>query len=299
MNSGLEIEKTEFDAKISIDKPEQMKMFLEEENRMIRAMVDKIVGSGANIILCQKGIDDSAIDHLTKSGISAVKRIKESDINALAKATGARVVTNLDDLSSGDLGYARSIEERRVETDKWVFVEECKNPKAVSMLVRGASQRVVDEAERSLHDALMVVKDVVQKPAIVAGGGSPETYVAQKLRIWSNTISGREHYAVLAFADAIESIPITLIENGGMDVIDTITQIRSRQATENNHWIGVDVKEMKVADMRKKNIVEPLAVKEQILKSATETTAMLLRIDDILAAASGGTQGHSGPQAQM
>ena len=295
LNSSLEIEKTEFDAKISIDRPEQMTMFLEEESKMIRTMTDKIGSVGARIVFCQKGIDDIALDYLAKAGIAAVKRVKESDLNALAKATGARVVTNLDDLSAKDLGYAQNVEERRVETDKWVFVEKCKNPKAVSLLIRGGSQRVVDEAERSIHDALMVVKDVVQKPAIVAGGGSPEAYVAQKLRTWAASVSGREHYAILAFADAIESIPVTLAENGGMDVIDTLTGIRSMQASTNNPWIGVDVKELKVADMRKKNIIEPLAVKEQILKSATETTTMLLRIDDILAAASSsGSMGHAG-----
>lgn len=295
LNSSLEIEKTEFDAKISIDRPEQMTMFLEEESRMIRTMTDKIDSVGARIVFCQKGIDDIALDSLAKAGIAAVKRVKESDLNALAKATGARVVTNLDDLSAKDLGYAQNVEERRVETDKWVFVEKCKNPKAVSLLIRGGSQRVVDEAERSIHDALMVVKDVVQKPAIVAGGGSPEAYVAQKLRTRAASVSGREHYAILAFADAIESIPVTLAENGGMDVIDTLTGIRSMQASTNNPWIGVDVKELKVADMRKKNIIEPLAVKEQILKSATETTTMLLRIDDILAAASSsGSMGHAG-----
>ena len=285
LNSSLEIEKTEFDAKISIDRPEQMTMFLEEEGKMIRTMTDKIRSVGAKVVFCQKGIDDLALDYLAKAEIAAVKRVKESDLNALAKATGGRVVTNLDDLSPKDLGYAQNVEERRVETDKWVFVEKCKNPKAVSIFIRGGSERVVDEAERSMHDALMVVKDVVQKPAIVAGGGSPEAYVSQKLRAWAASVSGREHYAILAFADAIESIPVTLAENGGMDVIDTLTGIRSMQASTNNPWIGVDVKELKVGDMRKKNIVEPLAVKEQILKSATETTTMLLRIDDVLAAA--------------
>jgi archaeal chaperonin len=294
LNSSLEIEKTEFDAKISIDRPEQMHTFLEEENKMLKAMTDKIISIGANIVICQKGIDDVAVDNLAKAGISAIKRVKESDLNALAKATAARVVTNLDDLSSGDLGYAQNVEERRVETDKWVFIEKCKNPKAVSIFVRGASERVVDEAERSMHDALMVVKDVVQKPAIVAGGGSPEAFVSQKLRTWSASVPGREHYAILAFADAIESIPITLAENGGMDVIDTLTGIRSMQTATNNPWIGVDVKALKVGDLRKKNIIEPLAVKEQILKSATETTAMLLRIDDILGSSSSGSAASQG-----
>jgi chaperonin GroEL (HSP60 family) len=283
LNSALEIEKTEFDAKISIDRPEQMTMFLEEESKMLGRMTAKIISVGANIVFCQKGIDDAALDHLAKAGISAVRRIKESDLNALAKATGARVITNLDDLSSKDLGYAQNVEERKIETDKWVFVEKCRNPKAVSILIRGGSQRVVDEAERSIHDALMVVKDVVEKPAIVAGGGSPEAHVSHKLRTWASGISGREHYAILAFADAIESIPVTLAENGGMDVIDTLTGIRSKQSSTNNPWIGVDVRELRVGDMRKKNIIEPLAVKEQVLKSATETSAMILRIDNILA----------------
>jgi len=283
LNSSLEIEKTEFDAKISIDRPEQMTMFLEEESKMLSGMTEKIVSVGANIVFCQKGIDDIALDYLAKAGISALKRVKESDLNALAKATGARVVTNLDDLSPKDLGYAQNVEERKVETDKWVFVEKCKNPKAVSILIRGGSQRVVDEAERSMHDSLMVVKDVVQKPAIVAGGGSPEAYVSQKLRAWAAGIPGREHYAILAFADAMESIPVTLAENGGMDVIDSLTGIRSKQSSTNNPWIGVDVKELKVGDMRKKNIIEPLVVKEQVIKSATEASAMLLRIDNILA----------------
>jgi thermosome len=283
LNSGLEIEKTEFDAKISIDRPEQMKMFLEEETRMIKAMVDKIAAIKANVVFCQKGIDDIGLHYLTKANISAVRRVKESDLNALAKATGARVVTNIDDLSPDDLGYAQLVEEKKVELDKWVFVQKCRNPKAVSVLIRGGSQRIVDEAERSIHDALMVVKDVVQKPAIVAGGGSPEAYVAQKLREWAPSVSGREHFAILAFADAIESIPVTLIENAGMDTIDTITQIRSKQSAT-SLWMGVDTKEMKVTDMRKRNVIEPLAVKEQVLKSATEAAAMLLRVDDVLAA---------------
>lgn len=284
LNSSLEIEKTELDVKINIERPEQMKMFLDEETKMIKMMVDKISMTKADIVFCQKGIDDIGLHYLTRANVSAVKRVKESDLNALAKATGARIVTNIDDLSTGDLGYAGLVEERRVEVDKWVFVEGCRNPKAVSLLIRGGSQRIVDEAERSIHDALMVVKDVVQDPAIVAGGGSPEVYISQKLREWAPSVSGREHFAILAFADAIESIPITLSGNAGMDTIDILAEIRSRQSST-NPWIGVDVKELKVADMRKKKIIEPLVVKEQILKSATEAVSMLLRIDNVLAAA--------------
>jgi thermosome len=291
LNAPLEIEKTEFDAKITIERPEQMHMFLEEEGKMLKSMVDKITSVQANTVICQKGMDDVVVEYFAKANILAIKRVKESDITALTKATGARLVTNLDDLSTKDLGYAQLVEERKVETDKWVFIERCKNPKAVSILIRGGSERVVEEAERSMHDALMVVKDVVQKPAIVAGGGSPEAYVSKKLRIWASGISGRQHYAILAFADALDSIPITLAENAGMDVIDTIAGLHSKQLSENNPWIGIDVKGLKVADMRKKNIIEPLAVKEQVLKSATETTAMLLRIDDILSASRGAPMG--------
>jgi thermosome len=291
LNSSLEIEKPEFEAKISIERPDQMNKFLLEETKMIKAMVEKIVKSGANIVICQKGIDDVALEYLTKAKVSAIKRVKESDVNALGRATGARVISSLDDLSSKDLGFAGLIEERRVEADKWVFVEKCKNPKAISILIRGGSERVVEEAERSMHDALMVVKDVVQKPAIVAGGGSVEMHVAQKLRAWASGVPGREHYAILAFAEAIGSIPIALAENAGMDVIDTIAEIRSKQLSQNNPWIGVDVKAMKVGNMRKIKIIEPLAVKEQIIKSATEATAMMLRIDDILSASLGGPAG--------
>ena len=195
INSALEIEKTEFDAKINISSPDQMKMFLEEENKMLMTMVDKINKSGANVVICQKGIDDIAQHYMAKANILAVRRVKESDMTKLSRATGARIVSNLDDLSSKDLGLADLVEERKVETDKWVFVEGCRHPKSVTILIRGGSQRVVDEAERSIHDALMVTKDVLERPAIVAGGGSPESYTAGKLREWSNSLSGREQLA--------------------------------------------------------------------------------------------------------
>jgi len=254
-------------------------------------MVGKIVQEKTNVVICQKGIDDMVLEYLAKADILVIKSVKESDINALAKATGARIVSTLDDISAKDLGFAQLVEERKIENDKLVFIEKCKNPKAVSLLIRGGSEKVVDEAERSMHDALMVVKDVVQKPAIVAGGGSPEAFMSRKLRLWAPSISGRKSYAILAFADALDSIPTSLAENAGMDVIDTLAGLQSKQVSENNPWIGVDAKCLKVADMRKKNIIEPLSVKEQVLKSATETTAMLLRINDVLSA-SRGTVGH-------
>ena len=282
LNCALEIEKTEFDAKINISSPDQMKMFLEEENRMLKDMVDKIKNSGTNVVICQKGIDDIAQHYLAKSDILTVRRVKESDMTKLARATSARIVNNIDDLISEDLGSANLVEERKVETDKWVFVEGCKHPKSVTILIRGGSQRVVDEAERSIHDALMVTKDVLEKPFIVAGGGSPEAYVAGKLREWTSTLSGREQLAAEKFADALEVIPITLAENAGMDPIDTTTDLRAKQS-KGSKWMGIDIKTAKITDISKLDIFEPLSVKEQIIKSATEVASMILRIDDVIA----------------
>jgi thermosome len=287
VNSALEIEKTEFDAKINISSPDQMKMFLEEENRMLKSMVDKIISSGANVAICQKGIDDVAQHYLAKSNILSVRRVKESDMTKLARATGARIVNNLEDLGTKDLGLADLVEERKVETDKWVFIEGCKHPKAVTILIRGGSQRVVDEADRSLHDALMVTKDVIEKPFIVAGGGSPESYVAGKLREWSSTLSGREQLAADKFAESLEVIPLALAENAGMDPIDTLTELRSKQA-KGSKWSGIDARTAKIVDMSKLDIVEPLSVKEQIIKSATEVASMILRIDDVIASSKSG-----------
>ncbi|MGE0242586.1 MAG: thermosome subunit beta [Nitrososphaeraceae archaeon] len=282
LNSALEIEKTEFDAKINISSPDQMKMFLEEENKMLKDMVDKIKNAGANVVVCQKGIDDIAQHYLAKYNILTVRRVKESDMTKLARATAARIVNNIDDLTTENLGSADLVEERKVETDKWVFVEGCKHPKSVTILIRGGSQRVVDEAERSIHDALMVTKDVLEKPYIVAGGGSPEAYVAGKLREWTSTLSGREQLAAEKFADALEVIPITLAENAGMDPIDATTDLRAKQS-KGSKWMGVDIKSAKITDISKLDIFEPLSVKEQIIKSATEVASMILRIDDVIA----------------
>jgi thermosome len=282
INSALEIEKTEMSAEIRISDPQQMQMFLEEENRMLKAMVDKIKGSGANVILCQKGIDDIAQHYLAKAGVLAVRRVKESDMTKMSKATGARVVNNLDDLTAKDLGSAELVEERKVETDKWVFIEGCKNPKSVTILIRGGSQRVVDEADRSLHDALMVMKDVLEKPAIVAGGGAPEAYIANELRQWSSSQEGRAQLAVQKFADALDTIPLNLAENAGMDPIDTMTELRAKQS-KGSKWTGVDARNTQVTDMYKQNVLEPVVIKQQIIKSATEVASMLLRIDDVIA----------------
>jgi len=283
INSPLEIEKTEFDAKININSPDQMQKFIDEENKMLKAMVDKVVAAGASVLLCQKGIDDIAQHYLANAGILAVRRIKESDMYKLSKATGARIVNNLDELSASDLGYAKLAEERKVETDKWVFVEECKNPKSVSILIRGGSQRVVDEAERSVHDAIMTVKDVVEYPYVLVGGGAPEAIASMKLRDWASSLSGRAQLAAEKFADGIETIPIVLAENAGMDPLDTQVQLRSK-STSGKARFGIDVLNGKVADLAAKDIYEPLAVKEQVINAATEAACMILRIDDVIAA---------------
>ena len=290
LNTALEISKTETDAKINISNPQQLKSFLDEENRMLKTMVDKVIGSGANVVLCQKGLDDMAQHYLAKAGIIAVRRIKESDLTKLAKATGARIVTNLDDLFEKDLGSAEVVEERKIEEDKWVFVEGCKHPKSVTLLLRGGSQRVVDEVERSVHDALMVVKDVILKPQIVAGGGAPETYASTKLRGWAKSLEGREQLAAEKFADALESIPLTLSENAGMDPIDTLTVLRSKQQ-KGEKWTGIDVMKSKIGNMKSSDIIEPLAVKLQIVSAAAEAACMILRIDDVIATQSSGGGG--------
>ena len=289
INKALEISKTETDAKINISNPQQLKSFLDEENRMLKNMVDKVIGSGANVVLCQKGIDDMAQHYLAKAGIIAVRRIKESDLTKLAKATGARIVNNLDDIFEKDLGDAQLVEERKIEEDKWVFIEGCKHPKSVTLLLRGGSQRVVDEVERSVHDSLMVVKDVIEKPEIVAGGGAPETYAATKIRSWAKSLEGREQLAAEKFADSLESIPLTLSENAGMDPIDTLTVLRSRQM-KGEKWTGIDVMKGKIGNMKSSDIIEPLAVKLQIVSAAAEAACMILRIDDVIA-----TQKSAGP----
>ena len=287
INSALEIEKTEFDAKINISSPDQMQKFLDEETSMLKSMVDKIVQSGSNVVICQKGIDDMAQHYLAAAGILAIRRAKESDMTKLSKATGGTLVNNLDDLTAEDLGFAKLVEERKIETDKWVFVEGCKNPKSVTILIRGGSQRVVDEAERSIHDAIMVSKDVLEKPAIVAGGGAPEAYMAARIREWASTLSGREQLAAEKFAEALEVIPLSLAENAGMNVIDTLTELHAKQS-RGSHSVGVDARNSKVADMSKLDVVEPLAVKEQIIKSATEAASMILRVDDVIASSKSG-----------
>jgi len=292
VNAALEVEKTEMSAEIRISDPTQMQQFLEEENKMLKSMVDKIHSIGTNVLICQKGIDDISQHYLSKHGILAVRRVKESDMTKLAKATGGRISTNLDDISADDLGSAEIVQQKKVESDKWVFIEGCKNPRSVTVLVRGGSQRVVDEVDRSLHDALMVVKDVVEKPSIVAGGGSPEAYLAAELNEWSSSSEGREQLAIKQYAEAFESIPLTIAENAGMDPIDTIITLRANQSS-GKQTIGINAKESKIGNMLSLDIVEPLVVKEQIIKSATEVACMILRIDDVIAVSGG--PGAGGP----
>jgi thermosome len=293
ISAPFEIEKTEFDAKLNISDPSMMKKFLDEETKMLKGMVDKVEEVGANVVVCQKGIDDIAQHYLAKAGILTVRRAKESDMTKLAKATGARVVNNFEDLSPSDLGKAGLVEERKVEEDKWVFVEDAKNPKAVTILIRGGTQRIVDEGERSIHDALMVTKDVIEWPAIVAGGGAAEAEAAYQVLKWSEKLSGREQLAAQKFAEALESIPLALAVNAGMDPIDAQVDFRAKHATENGKWFGIEAADGKVKDMYQRQVFEPLAVKVQIIRSATEAASMILRIDDVIAA--GKSKGPSGP----
>jgi len=293
INTALEVEKTELSAEIRINDPSQIQMFLDEENRMLKTMVEKIHEAGANVLLCQKGIDDIAQHYLAKHGILAVRRVKESDMTKLAKATGGRVSTNIDDLNEKDLGNADLVHQKKVESDKWVFIEGCRNPQSVTLLIRGGSQRVVDEVDRSIHDSLMVVKDVIEKPSIVGGGGAPEAFLASHLKEWADSFDGREQLAIKKFAEALEVIPLTIAENAGMDPIDTMITLRAKQS-QGQKWTGIDARKSKIADMYSQDIVEPLVVKEQIIISATETACMILRIDDVIAI-SGGPSGAPGP----
>jgi thermosome len=282
LDVALEIEKTEFDAKINIESPEQMEAFLKQEETMLKEMVEKIAKSGANVIICQKGIDDLAQHYLARKGILAARRAKKSDIEKLAKATGGKIVTNLDDLSKDDLGYAEVVEERKIGDDKMTFIEGCKNPRSVAILIRGGTERIVDEAERSIHDALCVAKDVVEEPKVVAGGGAPELEMAKELKAYAETLPGREQLAVMSFAEALESIPITLAENAGLDPIDIISELRACHE-KGEVWAGIEVHDGKVKDMKKVGVFEPLVVKKQIIKSAGEAATMILKIDDIIA----------------
>jgi thermosome len=283
VNCPLEVEKTEFDAKLNIENPDQMKGFLDEEEKILREMVEKIESSGANVAICEKGIDDVAQHFMAKKGILAVRRVKQSDMEKLAKATGGRIITKIEDLKSADLGHADLVEERKVSDDKMTFVEGCKDAKAVSILVRGGTERVVDEAERAIHDALCVVRDVIVDPRVVVGGGAAEAEVSRLLRTASQKLSGKDQLAVQAYAEALEAIPMTLAENAGLDSVDSLMELRAKHQAKQK-WAGIDPFKGRVTDLSKLDVYEPLAVKMQAFKSAGEAAAMILRIDDVIAA---------------
>jgi len=280
----LEIEKTEISAEIRIRDPTQMQAFLDQETKMLKQMSDKIKASGANVVFCQKGIDDMAQHFLSKEGILAARRVKESDMEKLARATGGRIVSDLEDLSVKDLGSAGLVEERKVGDDKMIFVEKCRDPHSVAILIRAGLERMVDEAERAMTDALSVVSDVIENNKIVAGGGAVEIEMAKTLRSYANRVGGREQLAVEAFADALEIIPKTLAENAGLEAIDILVELRSSHEKADGKYMGVNVFTGKVGDMLESGVVEPVVVKEQAVKSAAEAATMILRIDDVIAA---------------
>jgi thermosome len=282
LNASLEVEKTEMDAEIRITDPEQMKAFLDEEARMLKNIADKITEVGANVVFCQKGIDDKVQHYLAKAGILAVRRIKKSDMEALARATGGRVVSSVLHLSKQDLGECGLVEERKVGDDKMVFVVECADPKSVCILLRGGTERVVDESERAFRDAICVVRDAIEDGKVVPGGGAPEIEVATRLREFARSLKGRDQIAVRKFADAVEIVPKTLAENAGHDPIDIIVELRSDHGSNKTN-MGVDVFTGKTMDMLQAGVIEPLRVKTHALRSATEAAALILRIDDVIA----------------
>ena len=293
LNAAIEIEKTEVDAKIQITSPDQLQAFLDQEESMLRGMVDKIAATGANVLFVQKGIDDLAQHFLARAGIYTVRRIKKSDMDKLARATGGRVVTSIHEISKDDLGKAGLVEERKVSDEKMTFVEDCENPKSVSIILRGGTEHVVDELDRAMEDALRVVGVAVQDKLLVAGGGAPEVELALRLRAYASTVGGREQLAIEAFANGMEVIPKTLAENAGLDQIDSLVSLRS-QHEKGVKSAGLDMDTGKPVDMLKLGVVEPLRVKTQAINSAAEAAIMILRIDDVIASKSGGPGGMPG-----
>lgn len=291
VDAALEIKSPETDTKISISDPDQLQAFLDQEEKTLRGMVSKVKESGANVLICQKGIDDVAQHYLAKEHILAVRRVKKSDMDALARATGAKVASRINDLSAENIGYAQRVIEKKVAGDQMVFVEGCKNPKAVSLLVRGGSEHVVDEAERAVHDAVGAVTSALRDGKVLAGGGSCEIEVALKLRQYAKTVGGREQLAIEAFADTLEVIPRTLAETAGMNPLDALVELRSKHSNADNKYFGVDVYKAKIENMKTQRVFEPLSVKTQALSSASEVAEMLLRIDDIIAGSSKGGRG--------
>ena len=301
LDSALEIEKTEITAEIRIKDPSQMKAFLDQEDDMMQEMVKKVKASGADVIFCQKGIDDMVQHFLYKEGIMAARRVKESDMEKLARATGGRVTSNLNDLKTADLGFAGLVEERKIGDDKMIFVEKCKDPHSVAILIRAGLERMVDEAERAITDALSVVSDVVENSKIVAGGGAVEIEVAKELHKYATKVGGREQLAIEAFADAMEIIPKALTENAGFDPIDVLAELRSAHDKENGKYMGINVFTGKVENSIDNGVIEPIVVKIQAIKSAAESASMILRIDDVITskAPKGGPGGPGGMPGGM
>jgi thermosome len=293
VDSALEVKKTEIDAKIEITDPSQLHAFLDEEENMLRKMVEIVKKSGATVLFCQKGIDDLAQHYLGKEKIYAVRRVKKSDMEKLAKATGANLVTKLDDLKAGDLGDAALVEEKKIADDRMTFVTGCKNPKAVSVLIRGGTEHVVDEIDRSLNDAISVVSVAFEDGKLVTGGGSTASELALKLRDYAASVGGREQIAIDAFASAMEVIPTALSENAGLDPIDVLIEMRQAHKS-GKKYAGINVFTGKVVDMRKERVLEPIRVGRQALSSATDAAVMILRIDDVIAS-KGGSKGGKGP----
>jgi len=283
VDAAMEIKSPETDTKVQISDPEQLQAFLDQEETILKRMVASVKNAGANVVICQKGIDDIAQHYLAKDGVLAVRRVKKSDMDALAKATGATTVSRINDLTSKELGNAQLVNQKKISGDNMVFVEGCKNPKSVSLLVRGGTEHVVDEAERAVHDAIGSVTSAINDGKIVFGGGSCEVEVALQLRNYAKTIGGREQLAIEAFAEALEIIPRTLAETAGMDTIDTLVALRSKHSGNNGRAIGVNVYAAKLDDMKKNKVIEPLKVKTQAITSGSEVAEMLLRIDDIIA----------------
>ncbi|MGD0029384.1 MAG: thermosome subunit beta [Candidatus Bathyarchaeia archaeon] len=294
LDCALEIEKTEISAEIRIRDPLQIKAFLDQENKMLQDMVEKIKKSGADVVFCQKGIDDMAQHFLAKEGIMAARRVKESDMEKLAKATGGRIVSDLTDLKAQDLGAAGLVEERKIGDDKMIFVEKCKDPHSVAILIRAGLERMVDEAERAMTDALSVVSDTMENNRIVAGGGATEIEIAKGLRKYAPKVGGREQLAVEAFAEAVEIVPKALAENAGLDPLDIIVDLRAAHDKPDGQYKGINVFTGKIENMREKGVLEPSIVKEQAIKSASESATMILRIDDIIAS-SKPKEGPGGP----
>ena len=282
INSALEIKKPEFDANIQIKDPSMMHQFLDEEENILKGMVDKIKESGANVIFCQKGIDDLAQHYLAKYGIYAVRRVKKSDMEKLSKATGAKIITNLEDLSSDDLGVAESVEQRKIGDDNMTFVRGCKNPKAVTILIRGGTEHVVEEVERSLQDSLHVVASALEVGNVVPGGGATAVEIAMRLKEYAASVGGREQLAIEAFADSLEVIPRTLAENAGLDPIDILIQLRKRH-NDGEKYAGINMFTGKIENMKELGVIEPVKVGRQAIDSASEAAVMILRIDDVIA----------------